>query len=607
MVFSTWNPGGLEPPQKKEPERQPEAGVLPPSKPKFSMIKIVFGSLVLLSLAAAAGYAYSIYSGSKNLDLILEFSVPDDIFIGQPFEAKFSASNAADKIITNPKLVLVLPQGLSLVGKPADQRVEEEDLADMAPGDIFQRTIRLIASENGEGVKKLETRLEYSTPATLTARFAISKSANLALREPAMSLVINAPQKVVSGELFETEIKYQNISKEEIKNAALTLAYPQNFELADSTLQPDKGNNYWKVNNLQPGEEGSFKIRGRARGAANLFFNITGTLSAEVGGQSYNFNKRGADISITASPLSLDISLQQGNSYVARLGDKLKYILTYRNNADFAFQNANISVNLSGEMFDFSSINTNGSFNSLTNTITWLAANTPALANIPTGAEQTVTFEVKLKNSYPIRRLSDKNFALKARGQIESPTVAPGAAVEKTLTVAELQNKVGGLIKIDARAYFSEPTADIKNSGPFPPLVNQPTQYTVHWLITNYATDIGNIEISSFLQGNTRFTGQAKSNLDVLPEHNPATGEVSWLIKNLPATKGIVSQPAEAIFQIEVTPAITDLNSSIIFLGQTKIKAYDSFTGLELAAEDMPLSTDLQDDKTLGGDRRVRN
>ena len=63
----------------------------------------------------------------------------------------------------------------------------------------------------------------------------------------------------------------------------------------------------------------------------------------------------------------------------------------------------------------------------------------------------------------------------------------------QTVGLADLETKVAGLVKIESKAYFRDADSGIANSGPWPPKANQATQYTVHWRITNYATDISRV------------------------------------------------------------------------------------------------------------------
>jgi len=148
-------------------------------------------------------------------------------------------------------------------------------------------------------------------------------------------------------------------------------------------------------------------------------------------------------------------------------------------------------------MFDFSTLDTDASYRSLDNTLVWNASNAPDLALIPAGGSGSVDFDIRVKNSYPIKRLNDKNFTLGILAEIESPTVPYFVAAKKTVNSLKLETKVTGQVKVDAKAYFRDATAGILNEGPFPPKVNRATNFTVHWLITNYGTDISGIEVKA--------------------------------------------------------------------------------------------------------------
>ena len=152
-------------------------------------------------------------------------------------------------------------------------------------------------------------------------------------------------------------------------------------------------------------------------------------------------------------------------------------------------------------------------------------------------------------------------------------------------------------MKVDAKAYFRDATAGILNEGPFPPKVNRATNFTVHWLITNYGTDISGIEVKAFLGPNVKMTNLAKSNAGSVPAYNAQTQEVSWQIDKIIATKGLLGSPPEAIFQVEVIPS--QAGNYWPLIQGTSLKATDDFTGISLTAVDSAITTLLPDDRTV--------
>ena len=299
------------------------------------------------------------------------------------------------------------------------------------------------------------------------------------------------------------------------------------------------------------------------------------------------------------------MALNNQQNYIAGLNDSLDYTLSYTNHSNVTLQNGVITAKLVGAMFDLSTLRGGGSFNSITNVVTWNGANVPALLNIAPGQSGAVDVMLRTKGTFPIRLLSDKNYLLKVHGQIISPTVPPGTAASSTVSVADITNKVGGKIAFDAAGYFDDTNSTIVNSGPYPPKVNQPTQYTIHWRITSYSTDIANVAVSAYLQSGTTCTGQVENNIgSSTPTCDPATGLVRWTIPGISATTGVLGSPAEAIFQVENTPAINQVGQDVTLLGPTTMTASDTFTGTTLTANAGPINTSLPQDRSATNQSR---
>ena len=323
--------------------------------------------------------------------------------------------------------------------------------------------------------------------------------------------------------------------------------------------------------------------------------------------QTYKIDEKTASVLISSSPLSLKIFVNdQGSNYVSSAGQTLKYSLAYRNNTEMGLQDVVIKARLVGEMFDFSSLETDGFFNSAQNLITWNAANTPELRRVAPGATGKVEFEIDVREDYPIKKKSDKNFTLKALGEITSPTVPYYVTSEQSIGLSSLENKVAGRTTIEPQVYFKEPNAEIVNKGSLPPRVNIPVNFTVHLIVKNYATDVRDVKITGFLQSSVKWTGVVKSNVASQPTYNERTSEIIWVIDKIPATKGVIDQPIEAIFQVEATPDITQLQKEMLLLDEIRLQAIDDFAGIKLESSAEKLTTrSLKDSDIETKDTRV--
>ena len=87
------------------------------------------------------------------------------------------------------------------------------------------------------------------------------------------------------------------------------------------------------------------------------------------------------------------------------------------------------------------------------------------------------------------------------------------------------------------------------------------------------------------------------------PQYNERTQEVVWLVEKIAATRGIIGEPVEAIFQIEAIPSASGNYWPLI--GETVLKGKDDFTGLEISSKDFPVTTLLPDDSTVGSQQGI--
>ncbi len=153
---------------------------------------------------------------------------------------------------------------------------------------------------------------------------------------------------------------------------------------------------------------------------------------------------------------------------------------------------------------------------------------------------------------------------------------------------------------LSAKAYFRDAEAGILNKGVMPPKAGQPTNFTIHWILKSFASDFTGIEVRSPLKDGVKFTGTAKSDFGNAPVLDEKTNEMVWILDKLPANKGFVDDPAEAIFQIEATPSSSQVANYMLLIGEIILKAVDAFTFNQTELKLEPITTALPDDATVG-------
>jgi hypothetical protein len=561
--------------------------------------KWLFWVAVIALIAVFVGSGFFIYQYLQSRGLSMEINGPTEINIGVPFDLTVNFSNQSRNVLKNAQLTLNLPIGAVVLGASEEQRIFTEDLGDIGVGSLSQKSFRLLIIKDENTVKQFRASIAYGASGIGQARFEEHQDFDLRINPAAVSLDLTPPDQVLSGTKFDLKIDYRNLSQETFSGLELQLGYPASFSFDSAKPKPSTDNNVWTLKDLSPNSDGNIIVSGSLIGPNNSFFNFDAKLYMNILGHRYLINQKSGSVAISPSPLELSLSLNEQDNYVASLGDQLVYAVIYKNNSGVGLADVVIKVKLMGDLYDFNTLQSKANFNSITNTLTWNASNLSELKLLAVGDSGMVIFQIRVKNQFPIRRLGDKNFTLKTEAEISSPTVPYYLSATQTTGLANLETKIAGATKIETKAYFRDAASGLANYGPWPPKVNQPTQYTVHWLVTNYSTDIRNVEIRAFLESGVTWTGKVKGNAGSLPTYNDRTQEVVWTIDKIPATKGVISSPLEVVFQIQATPNITQVGNYQPLIKETYITALDDFTGTRLQNQAAAVTTVLPDDPTV--------
>jgi uncharacterized repeat protein (TIGR01451 family) len=549
--------------------------------------------VVCAAFVAGAAFYFFFLRPTPGLNVSISFVKPDQVFIGDPFELSVSISNNSEAVLKNATLELMLPDGFSFVGQSLDQRMMPQGNGDLSSGSVTNYDFHLIATGNQNSVGHITAKLVYGTDTTNT-QFENDSAADVVTGAPAIGLHFTIPQNVFTGQSFGVAVNYHNNTSDGIKNVVLHVQYPPAFVFSTSSVAPVPANGgLWNLGTIAANADGSITITGTVSGSANVAYPFTGNVTSTVSGTDYSLDTQTVNTVIAASPLTLSIALNNtGNTStsIVNTGNPLDYVLSYANDSSMALQNIVIQATITGGMYDFPLLRSDGAFNSVLNTVTWSTATNPELASLAPGQSGSVEITLGVKKSFPAK---GKNYVLKVQAQIQSPTIPPNTSASSTIASSLLASDVSGEIAVAATGYRRD-TSGITNAGPYPPAVNQPSQYTIHWDVTNYSTEVRNVAVSAYLQSGSVFTGQVKSNTSTQPTYDAATGLVTWNIPSLPA-----GTSTEAIFQVTNTPAVNQKGQVVTLMNQTNISADDTFTNSTLRASADPVTTYLPKDPTI--------
>lgn len=561
-------------------------------------LKILFVFVGVTSLATIGVIAFLVMDlGGKPEKISLDIVNPKEIYRGVPFELSIGIQNQGDNILRDANLVLQLPSGVINTNDLSNQYLIQDAIGDVGGGSLTKRTYSLIGIGAKDSTQNIEASLSYVVGGS---RFEEKSESEIVIKNLAVNLEIAKPEQVLNSSNFDIKVKYKNVSFFDFADVFLEAKYPTGFKFISSSILPDALSNRWRLGELKSGTAGELSLKGSVNGADQSSFNIPITVYAVFFGKEYLISESLASITIAPSPVRMEIMVNNRNDYTARLGETLEYVVKYYNMSGIALADVILETNIAGELFDFGTIKTQGAINSVTQTLIWNASHIPELKLLDAGGSGEARFNVTLKNQFPIKRLNDKNYTLKAVATLDSPSVPYYLDAKKTAVSASLETKVAGQVFFDAKAFYRDSSSGIANAGKFPPKVNEPTEYTIHWIIKNYGTDLTNIQVKSSLASAVSWTGVVKSNTDTVPLYNDRTQEIVWDIGKIPATQGVISAPFEAVFQIKAVPNQTQIGKFMPLIKDSLLKAVDDFTGVELTGSDVGLTTALSDDLTIG-------
>lgn len=552
-------------------------------------------SLVVLGGILGGVWAFTKFFGAPDgVVASLEIYSPLQTQRGVPFEARVEVTNETERPISGT-LKISLSSGLLQSGETLEI---EEAISEIPAQGVYEKKIPLYAVGDIGANEKISA--EFSDGDNTT-----SNEKEIYIRESGIRLT--AEKKQIQGEnsKFELTVKYENVSGVSFKDASIELRYPNAFSFVSASPSPSEGKGVWRLGEVKNKSEGTIVIIGTLAQSGVSSVGVPVLFKTSVDGEQFTLAETSALLSATQSPILISIKGEGKEDYIARAGAPAPYVFHITNNTDAGLADVVVLVTLNSPMFDFAKVTTQGTYNSAEHTVRFTAAQVSKLRALSAKDSVDVSVSAGLLKDFPMKTENDKNYTLKGTVEVTSPTVPHNSTADKTFVLVPFEHKVAGNATIMAQAWRKDPWGMI-NGGTLPLTPNKPTQYTVHWTLKNYATDLKNVKIESSLPPGVSFTGVVRSNAPTSPEVNERTGLVTWTLPLVSAGKGVVNSAYEAVFQIEVLPNLTQAGSQLRLLEQTNLTATDVWTGTTITNRFDKLDSSIPHDPTFKkGDETV--
>jgi len=542
--------------------------------------KVIFFVLSLVVIAGVfAFWFYRIGIFSKEI-LKVEILGPDVAKVGDEIEYTVKYKNNGNFVLEQPKLIFELPENsLTEDGKT----MITQELKDIYPGDeeFVKFKSRLLGKEGD--LKVAKANLSY-IPKNITARYESDTTFTTKIDSVPITLDFDLPLKVEKGKEIQYSLNYFSNVDYPLENLVVRINPINGFDF--ETSEPSSlDNSEWKIQTLNKAQGGRINIKGRITADAGSHLNFTAKLGMRVAGSFIEIKETNVDVEVIQPLLFISQQINGSANYVASPGELLHYEVFFRNIGSTPFDNLFMVVNLSSPAFDVSTINAQeGQAQPSDNLIVWDYKQVQGLKHLAVQQEESVKFDVKLKDGWALSDSEKNNIVVKDSVNISQIT-------------QDFSTKINSNLGISQKGYYQNST--ISNSGPIPPIAEKSTTYTITWTINNYFNDLKNVKVKANLAQNVVLTGQISPGTESSKfSFDSSSREIVWSAGDITASSG---SSKSISFQVSLTPSISQKWFIADIIGEVNISGEDQATGTTITARGSAINTSLPDDPTVSG------
>lgn len=585
------SPRPHDPAQAWEALKRQETGM--PHRRRLSGAGLFFiGAVVFFVIAGGASFFLFVAGGrSVSTDnIVISVQGPTSIAGGETVPLSITIENRNPVAITDTHFTVDFPVGTRSPDSVLAALPRHTDsLGAIAAGAMVSRTVRAVLFGEENQVAHLVMRIEYRT-ADSNAVFIKEKNYDLTITTSPLSVSVDALTEVPSGQSFSFSIVVRSNATTPLPDAALLAEYPFGF-VPTKTSPAVTGTSLFTLGTLAPGAEKKVTITGTLSGQdgdARAFRFTAGTgHDANNSALVVPYTTRTTSVTIAKPFLAVDFRLNGSTAETSavRTGMPIQGLLTWTNTLPSTIYDGAISVTLSGDALDKGSVTTqNGFYQSANDTVLFDRDTDRGLGLLEPNDSGNGSFSFTTKQGAALAGLRNPSITLII--SIAGRRVSESSVPERVSSTITRVVKVATDLVLTSRAVRT--TGPFANSGPWPPVPEQETTYTVLLAVSNTVNSAADAIVSMTLPSYVRFTGAVNPAGGALT-YNNATREVSWNIGEVPA--GTTARTAA--FQVALLPSTSQRGTSPILVYAQKLSGYDRFAQqtIESVAPDIDIET----------------
>ncbi len=557
---------------------------------KAVLFLLIAGAFFLI---AAASAAFFLIYGSRAVSTDRVLITPDGppaIASGDRVSLLIAIENQNPVPISSTMLSVDLPE-TARDGNDAAQPLGphwSDTLGDIEAGSSGKKTLDIILVGSENEVVIIPIRFEYRVEGS-NAVFVKEASYQVTITSSPLSVRAQAVTEAQAGQPLSFAVTVRSNAKVPFENVAVKLdPMPFGFTLKAGQKA------FMPIGTLQPGEERTVTLTGivSAEDAEKRVFRFVAGTQSDSGATSLAVQYAKTDASVgLAKPFlasTLSVNRDSGDSTVISVGEIAQGTVTWVNTLPNPVLDGQVSVRLSGNALDASSVTTNtGFYRSSDTTVLYSKETDSGLARLLPGANGNGAFAFATKPAASLIGTSQPTIV--ATISIAGRRAGAGSAETIPSTLVRTI-KVGTDLSLTARSVRS--TGPFKNTGPVPPVADQESTYTIQFSLANTVNSVGDARVEAKLPSYVRYTG-LKSPDDGSFSYISETRTVVWNAGDVAIGAGNTGAAKTMSFQVALLPSVSQRGTSPVLVFSPSVTGVDRFTkkSLSSSAEEVTART----------------
>jgi len=569
-----------------------------PKKLDFFWVILIFSVIFFLG---AVGYAsYIFISGGQVIsadDIEISIVGPVSVGGGKKVSIDVVLQNNSAIGLKSADLIIDYPDGTKRSDLLTDLRRERITIGDINSGAVHKETINLALFGENNDHKEITVHLEYLVPGS-DSYFNEYKSFDIVLSAAPVTILVDALNRVSSGQEMDLEVKIVSNSEEDLNNLMVSINYPFGFVYGSADIEPTYGDNVWVFDKMYPNDEKIIKIKGSINAQDNEVraFRFEAGIPNEEDEQKIGiiFTNLAHKVSIEKPFLDLMMTINQSDDYeiVIPSGERFISEIIFINNTNNIVRDVEVKVHLSGDALNKNDVVAeSGFYSSASNVVVFNKRTSPSL-------EEVLPMKrVKLNLRLGIKELA-KGFEFVNNPEINISAEVTGRRVsesgsEESVKETEIK-KVVVLSDVLVTPVTLHSTGAFANTGPIPPKVDQSTTYTILWAISNNSNSLENARVTAILPNYVSWNNLVSPSGDYI-SYDQHSRQIIWEVGDVPSGAGFTGDTREVQFQVTLQSSVSQLDTAPKLLLNSNLSALDTFTQTEINLPIEDVTTSLQD------------